>query len=179
LIEEKHGGGELLLGKIQSTTFKAARASQTLWMEREVRGETTNLYRGLIWESMHQIAEKADSSPARVWSPWRTRWRRRKGRGKTLTCGVRLAVREGVGRGRQRRRGEGARPASRLGMGLSLGRGGRMAAGLLGHQADGAEVSSPFFVFFFSFSFLIHFPKPFLNKILNANNFRTKAISIK
>ena len=78
----------------------------------------------------------------------------------------------------QTERGEGVRPASRLGMGLSLGRGGRMAAGLLGHQADGAEVSSPFFVFF-SFSFLIHFPKPFLNKILNANNFKTKAISIK
>ena len=109
MIEEKHGGGELLLGKIQSTTFKAARASQTLWMEREVRGETTNLYRGLIWESLHQIAEKADSSPARVWSPWRTRWRRRKGRGKTW-------VRD-VSAKKERR---GAR-AGLLGMGRELG----------------------------------------------------------
>ena len=99
-------------------------ATQTLWMERVVRGETTNLYRGLIWESLHQIAEEADSSPARVWSPWRTRWRRRKGRGKTWVRDVsakkeRRGARAGLlGMGRELGWGEKEREARWAGFGL-------------------------------------------------------------
>ena len=50
----------------------------------------------------------------------------------------------------------------------ALGQGEAREAGL----AESHQVSLLFF-------FLIHFPQPFLNKILNANNFKTKAISIK
>ena len=71
-----------------------ARASQTLRMGKGVRGETTKLYRGLIWEFLHHIPEESGSSSARCWSPGQTRWRRKERREEDADMWGQAAVRE-------------------------------------------------------------------------------------
>ena len=123
-------------------------------MGKGVRGETTKLYRGLIWEFLHHIPEESGSSSARCWSPGQTRWRRKERREEDADmwgqCGSETGRKRGSADGwgpaasERKRERRGARAVGRLGR--SLGRccageelGRSSAAGLRGGWREWAE----------------------------------------